>query len=170
MKLFPRNSITPATDIEEAIMSAKPIIVPTDFSEHSAIALGWARRMSALLDTPIHCVYVMSEASVYSGMEFIPAAYPSMEEIREGAEAELVRFIAKHDLGSEPTGVVLTGAPFVEIIRYARAQDAAMIIMSTHGYGGLKHVLLGSTTAAVVRKAACPVLSIPALDGEFEMP
>ena len=151
-------------------MSTNPIIVPTDFSDHSAVALGWARKMSALLDAPIHCVYVMSEASIYSGMEFVPAAYPSMDEIRQGADTELARFIDKHELGSGTTGVVLTGAPFVEIIRYARAQDAAMIIMSTHGYGGLKHVLLGSTTAAVVRKAACPVLSIPALDGEFEMP
>jgi len=148
----------------------EPIIVPTDFSEHSARALSWARRMSALLDAPIHCIYVMSEASVYSGMEFIPAAYPSMEEIREGAEQELVKFIAEHDLGANTAGEVLTGSPFVEIIRYARAKNAAMIIMSTHGYGGLKHVLLGSTTEAVVRKATCPVLSVPARDGEFEMP
>jgi nucleotide-binding universal stress UspA family protein len=35
-----------------------------------------------------------------------------------------------------------------------------MIVMATHGYSGVKHLALGSTTEAVVRQAECPVLSI----------
>ncbi len=38
--------------------------------------------------------------------------------------------------------------------------DAAMIVMATHGYSGVKHMLLGSTTEEVLRHADCPVLSV----------
>jgi len=147
-----------------------PIILPTDFSEHSAVALSWAHKISVLFDAPIHCVYVMREAGMYPGTEFVPAAFISADDMAQQVNEEMARFSAKHELGSDTKAVVLIGTPFVEIVRYARAQDAAMIVMSTHGYGGLKHVLLGSTTEAVVRKASCPVLSVPASEDEFEMP
>jgi nucleotide-binding universal stress UspA family protein len=57
---------------------------------------------------------------------------------------------------------VLVGRPAEEIANYARDHDAAMIIMTTHGYSGVKHLLLGSTTEGVLRHANCPVLSIRA--------
>jgi nucleotide-binding universal stress UspA family protein len=62
------------------------------------------------------------------------------------------------------------GPPFVEIVRYAREAQATMIVMSTHGRSGLTHMLMGSTTEAVVRKASCPVLSIRNPEMRFEMP
>jgi nucleotide-binding universal stress UspA family protein len=55
---------------------------------------------------------------------------------------------------------VLVGRPADEIVGYARDKSAQLIIMATHGYSGVKHVLLGSTTESVLRHASCPVLSI----------
>ena len=147
----------------------KPIIVPTDFSEHSASALDWARKMADALGAPMHCVYVAQDVGMYPGAEFVPSAFPSMEEIKEKAAEEMAKFAAEHDLGTAKT-VILQGTPFVELIRYARDENAAMIVMSTHGFSGLKHMLLGSTTEAVVRKATCPVLSVPAANVWFELP
>ncbi len=53
------------------------------------------------------------------------------------------------------TGVELIGLDSPEA-------DAEMIVMTTHGYSGMKHVLLGSTTEDVLRHASCPVLSVRA--------
>jgi len=147
-----------------------PIVVPVDFSEHSAAALTWAQKMSAALGAPMHCLYVARDPAFYAGTEYLPYAFPSLEEVKQHAMQEMEKFVAEHSLGAGVATAVLAGTPFVEIIRYARVQDASMIVMSTHGHSGLKHVLLGSTTEAVVRKATCPVLSIPAPGIEFEMP
>ena len=48
----------------------------------------------------------------------------------------------------------------MEIIETASEIDADLIIISTHGHTGVEHLLFGSTTEKVVRKAPCPVLTI----------
>jgi nucleotide-binding universal stress UspA family protein len=52
------------------------------------------------------------------------------------------------------------GRSFHEIAAAARTLKADLIIISTHGYTGLKHAVLGSTTERVVRHASCPVLVV----------
>ena len=147
-----------------------PIVMPTDFSDHAAAALPWAQRMSSALGVPIHCLYVARDPVVFVGAEVGAYASPPLEEVKQHAAQEMEKKMAQYGLDTDVTRAILVGTPFVEIIRYARAQNASMIVMSTHGYSGLKHVLMGSTTGAVVRKAACPVLSVPAPGVEFEMP
>ena len=53
---------------------------------------------------------------------------------------------------------VLSGRPYQEICKLAAEIDADLIVLPTHGYTGLKHVVLGSTAERVVRFAPCPVL------------
>jgi nucleotide-binding universal stress UspA family protein len=93
-----------------------------------------------------------------------PIAIPTAEEIAESVEAPLHAFVDKHLDGLQPAAVgkILIGRPADNIVNYARDCDAAMIVMTTHGYGGVKHMVLGSTTEAVLRHAECPVLSIRA--------
>ncbi len=56
--------------------------------------------------------------------------------------------------------VIRIGQPFHEIATGAKTLKADLIVVSTHGYTGLKHVLLGSTAERVVRHAPCPVLTV----------
>jgi len=147
-----------------------PIVIPTDFSDHAAAALPWAQKMASALGMPMHCIYVARDPVVFAGPEVGAYATPPLAEIKQQAAGEMAKYLEQHGLGADVTSAVLVGTPFVEIIRYARAQHGSMIVMSTHGYSGLKHVLMGSTTEAVVRKATCPVLSVPAQGVEFEMP
>jgi nucleotide-binding universal stress UspA family protein len=151
----------------------KNIVVPTDFSKLSAGALPWARKMAATLDAKIHCIHVAREAQYYGGLDIaFSGMMPSTHDLVSSAQRRLDEFIATElgDMADRVLAEVLVGTPFVEIIRHAREIDAAMIIMSTHGYSGLKHVFLGSTTEAVVRKAGCPVLSIRSEELPFVMP
>jgi universal stress protein A len=52
------------------------------------------------------------------------------------------------------------GRAHSEIPDTAKALGADLIVMGTHGYTGLKHMLLGSTAERVVRQAPCPVLTV----------
>ena len=65
---------------------------------------------------------------------------------------------------------VREGTPFAEIVRCARDKDIDLIVMGTHGHTGLAHMLLGSVTEKVVRKAPCPVLTVRHPEHEFVHP
>jgi len=139
------------------------IVLPVDFSELSEAAVPWARRMAAVLDAEIHCVFVVEHPHFYGSLDMTtPIAIPTAEEIADSVKGQLSSFVDEHFHGLQPAakGEVLIGRPSEKIVDYARDCDAAAIVMTTHGYGGVKHVLLGSTTEAVLRHAECPVLSI----------
>jgi nucleotide-binding universal stress UspA family protein len=53
------------------------------------------------------------------------------------------------------------GAPMQEICTFAEEKDVDLIITSTHGLTGFKHVLIGSIAEQVVRHAPCSVLVVP---------
>jgi nucleotide-binding universal stress UspA family protein len=140
----------------------KVIVYPTDFSAGSAASLELAKSMAQDFGAQIHCVYVIEEPHIYSTLDLGPVNLPSMAELEDSATGRLDKFVADNiaDQDQPPVAAVLTGRPSEEIVSYANKQEAAMIVMATHGYSGMKHVLLGSTTEEVLRHAVCPVLSV----------
>jgi universal stress protein A len=142
------------------------IIVPTDFSETSISALTWARRMAGLPDAQLHCIYIVEEPHIYGtlGMDMATVPMPTAQELADSAERQLAEFVEKNlsDLEPKPVTEVLIGKPADKIVEYSDSVSGALIVMSTHGYSGVKHALLGSTTEGVLRHANCPVLSIRA--------
>jgi nucleotide-binding universal stress UspA family protein len=149
------------------------IVLPTDFSTLSTGAVPLARRMAEALDAQIHCLHIVRDAPYYEGLEVLRAqSLPTTDDLMREARQRLADYIDSqlHELRGRVVTVVKIGTPFVQIIRYAREMHAEMIVISTHGHTGLRHVLLGSTTEAVVRQADCPVLSIRSPEMEFEKP
>jgi len=55
---------------------------------------------------------------------------------------------------------VCAGDPWREIVAEADALPADLIVMGTHGRTGFEHMLLGSVTEKVLRRAGCPVLTV----------
>ena len=150
------------------------ILYPTDFSELSIIALAYTRHLASKFNSQLHCLHVADEAYQYwSGMgpESIPIG-PPPDEVLEFHSAQMERFKQDHLSGFDqaPITQVVMGRPFTEIITYARDQNIDLIVMATHGRGGLAHVLLGSTTEKVVRKASCAVFTVRAGDVQSELP
>lgn len=144
-------------------MAAKsPLIFPTDFSEQSLKALPWVKKMAETLQADTRCIYVVEEPHIYTTLDMGPVAVPSVAELVRTAETQLESFIKANlkAFGSAPKAAVLVGRPAEQIVGYASENNAAMIVMTTHGYSGVKHLLLGSTTEGVLRHASCPVLSI----------
>lgn len=140
----------------------KVIVFPTDFSAQSLVALPWVARLQKDLGADVHCIFVVQDPWAFATLEMgggMPL--PSIDELVKGSKESMARFAGKHL--SALHGVVtavLTGRPAETIVDYASEKGAEMIVITTHGHSGLKHVLLGSTTEGVLRRATCPVLSV----------
>jgi len=84
--------------------------------------------------------------------------FESAEAI-ERLNEELTGIHRKHAPTFRPDNChIRRGRPYEEIVRLAREIDVDLIVLSTRGHSGLKHLLLGSTAERVVRYAPCPVL------------
>ena len=143
-------------------MSSNTIVFPTAFSAVSLAALPWLMDMADQKNAGIDCLYVVEEPQIYSSLDMGAVAVPTTGELVESAKTRLDSFVSEH-LANAPHGAagkVVVGHAATEIVNHANAAGAALIIMTTHGYGGVKHVLLGSTTEDVIRNANCPVLSV----------
>ncbi len=144
-------------------MSDRDIIVfPTDFSSASLGALSWATRMAAIWDAEVHVVYAVEVPHIYGTLDVGPIPVPTAEELAISAQARMDNFV-QENLASQnqpAVGKILVGRPSEEIVRYANETGAKMIVMTTHGHTGVRHVILGSTTEAVLRHSDCPVLSV----------
>jgi nucleotide-binding universal stress UspA family protein len=144
------------------VAQSNVVVFPTDFSESSLSALQWAKRLAAILDAELHCLFVVEEPHVYAALDLGPLPIPSIAELSGSAETRLDAFVKDNLKGFSQSSMakVVVGRPADEILDYAKETDAVMIVMSTHGYSGVKHLALGSTTEAVVRQAKCPVFSV----------
>ena len=153
-----------------SLFRLKKILVPTDFSECSRKALQYALPFARQFGASITLLHVVQIN--YSGAEFAPVDYPLLErqmlETGEKQLGELGRITLPEDVLGHT--VVRLGRPALEIAETAKKEEIDLIIMSTHGRTGLKHVFLGSTAENVVRHAPCPVLTVREHEHEFVRP
>ena len=98
-------------------------------------------------------------------------AVPSDGSVAEAEEA-LERFVQKQLSGIAVPVVtkVLEGAPDLQISRYAAEAAIDLIVIGTHARGLVRRIFLGSVSKAVMEHAPCPVLMVPLLSAETEVP
>lgn len=150
------------------------ILFPTDFSDLSQAALSYAQQLADAFEAELHCLHIVDDAYQYwtaMGPESIPVG-PPPENLMEVAHQRMAQFKSERLTGlkREPVTEVRIGRPFAEIIAYSREKNICVIVMGTHGRGAIAHMLLGSTTEKVVRKAPCAVMTVRAAGQDFVMP
>ena len=127
------------------------ILCPTDFSALSRRSLEAAVALARWYRTEITVLHVRDCGP--AGEAAGPAADPR-EDLNRFAEVAVAEGV--------PTRVVLReGHPVQEILSEAERIDAGLIVLGTHGRGGFERWALGSVSDKVLRKASCPVLTIP---------
>jgi nucleotide-binding universal stress UspA family protein len=149
------------------------ILVPTDFSKFSQSALVYAAAFAEKFGAQLDLLHVVQNLSLIipEVLPVEPPPLPSVEQLTTAVQSAFDRIVAENQLENLVTRrEVREGAPFYEIIRYAREAPVDLIVMGTHGHTGLAHVLLGSVTEKVVRKAPCPVLTVRHPEHEFVHP
>ena len=140
----------------------KKILCPVDFSEVSNRALRLAASVAQECGADLVLVHVVEPIVAPADFTFGPMTSGEVEDrlVERSATAagELVKTL---DLPSAKVSTrVERGRASAEIVRVAFEEKADLLVMGTHGYTGMAHVLLGSTAERVIRKAPCPVLTL----------
>lgn len=141
------------------------ILVPIDFSEHSQKALSYAKEFAKQWSATIHLLHVIEPVIFPVDWGYAPVDLTNVEkEYESAAEQELSKMMETlHGEGYSAIPMVIQGGRSSdEINQYAKDHTISMICIATKGRGGVEHLLLGSTTERVLRKAPCPVLVIRA--------
>jgi nucleotide-binding universal stress UspA family protein len=141
----------------------KKILVPIDFSECSlkglAYAKAWARQFEStlvLLNSVHFEYYVASDEYARYDLPLL------MQQAEQAAREQMRDLVQKTDWnGLKVETSLQVGHAGQQICDGARDCGADLIVTSTHGRTGFKHVLLGSTAEYVVRHAHCPVFVVP---------
>jgi nucleotide-binding universal stress UspA family protein len=137
------------------------IVVPTDFSDCSEEAWRLARRVAAA-GGELVLLHVLSEAPLYreSPTTDVRAVYDGARRWAETALEE--RVAAARTEGLSARAALRSGVAYREIVALATDERADLIVIGTHGRGGMDRALLGSVADRVVRLAPCAVMTIRA--------
>jgi len=152
----------------EALAEAKPfqhILVPVDIAEHSAVALQAARRIVEYSGGTIHPLHILPTndtdlllRDVYEAREGEKVNHVTAEKV---AREKLAGLAQTHLSGVRYAPEMhASGDPAKTILEVERAVGADLLIMATHGFHGVFHLLLGSVTEKMMRESGCPVLSL----------
>lgn len=144
------------------MIKIRKILVPTDFSEHSENSLRYAVEMARTHGAELLLAHVM-EPPIYPTMfEGAAIAVPPMDDAFKQQLVEHLETLRKKWVGDEvpARGVLREGSPTPELMDLALEEDIDLIVVATHGYTGIKHMVLGSTAEKIVRTAPCPVLTV----------
>jgi nucleotide-binding universal stress UspA family protein len=138
------------------------ILCPVDFSEFSIRALERAVRLGSWFDARVEVLHVIPFViPAGAGLPYFPAPPQVTQVQREQAERDVADLIAPFLGEGVPIEIkVLEGEPWRVIREEAEALPAGLMVMGTHGRSGFEHLLLGSVTEKVVRRAPCPVLTV----------
>jgi universal stress protein A len=142
-------------------LKLKRILVPIDFSDCSKKALQYALPLAKEHQAALTLLYVVPPPAYGTG-EYGGIDYVQLEaSLTQGGEKELAKLAVDEVRGEVSTDtLVRVGSPAREIVDAARRVPADLIVISTHGRTGLKHVLLGSVAEHVVQRAPCPVFVV----------
>lgn len=145
-------------------MKIKKILAPTDLSKESMAGVRAAVELAKESDAEVTVYHVLC-LDEFIRFELTRARPLMLERLIEKCRAELDAALAFELADLRPLSRVKTvvelGVPDKNIVEKAKRDEVDMIVMSTHGRTGLAHVLTGSVTEDVVRRAPCVVLSIP---------
>lgn len=138
------------------MLPIRTVLHPTDFSELSqpafelacALARDYGARLVVLHVTGLSPVLPVEGTLMPAPVDEAEYARGRLEAVRPADPRVRVR----HRLG--------VGDPAEEILAAATDEEADLIVLGTHGRGGLSRALMGSVAEAVQRAAPCPVLTV----------
>ena len=144
------------------------VLVPVDYSEPSKLVLGFAAEVAHRLH---------GELTVLHVWECMPHAPPDLKvKTRNGKTmklADVIRQNAENDMKDFVAGAALppnlrcttrveSGEAAKRIIELLESGAYDLLVMGTHGRGGVKHLVLGSVAEKVVRASPVPVITLRA--------
>ena len=156
------------------MITLKNILVAVDFSEPSDNALAYGRELARTFGGTLHVLHAVgSVVAATLGMDSYTADLVSLQhELEQSARRQLDALVGDEDrrLLSAKTVIQTSSSAAAAIVDYAKDARIDLIVLGTHGRGGMTHLLMGSVAERVVRTAPCPVLTVRTPEHEFVLP
>lgn len=144
------------------------ILIPTDGSEESEEAFDYALPIAKKFNATIHVLHVVY-SDIFYLKEQVNLSETLREEINEEIEKESMD-VYEHVMDSisdkakeedlETVLKRLEGVPYKKINEYVEKHGIDLVVMTTHGKGGLERMMLGSTADKVIRSSKVPVMTV----------
>jgi nucleotide-binding universal stress UspA family protein len=156
------------------MIAMKRVLVATDFGRAAEVALNYGREFARTFGASLEVLHVC-DSVIARGLGadgFVPDYTDLQRELEAAARTQLDAQLTDEDrtmLHAKPLLVTST-TPALAIVEYAKASRADLILMGTHGRGGMAHLVMGSVAERVVRFAPCPVLTLRHPEREFVVP
>jgi nucleotide-binding universal stress UspA family protein len=151
--------------MEGTMVSIERILCPVDFSPDSRRALDYALTLSERFGAKVHVLHVVANTPL---VDVIPSVgvggiQPMIlsDTDRQAVLEHLDAFVPEAAKKLVTLQVEDAADVRAEILAQAAEGKADLIVLGSHGRSGFEHLLLGSTTERVLRKAHCPVLVVP---------
>ena len=144
------------------MITLKNILVPSDFSECSGQAMRYGLELARKFDATLHLVHVVQDPATqpWAAEGFaMPLLEVTEEWLKEARNAPQPRQCRKRT-GRASASRHCSVPSIPKMLRYAQDEEIDLIVMGTHGRGGVSHLLLGSIAEKVVRRSPCPVLTV----------
>ncbi len=137
--------------------------MPVDFSESATDALRFALPFACETGARLDLLHVIEPVVTVglAGEGVVSLPQTGSKQLRGDATARLKQLAATEIRRPMRANVfVAEGQPAPVIAGIARQQRSDLVVISTHGHGGLQRFFLGSTAEAIVRQSPCPVLTV----------
>lgn len=143
-------------------LNTKNIVIPTDFSETSLLAIKHGAFLAQYTKGDVYLVHIISKHWEKFNV-FTPTL--SIDDIERGSKVveEKLESLAndiRKEYGVTVTTVVNTGNPTTEIVKFAKEINAGIIVMGTHGYSAWEDLTIGSNALKVITKGHCAVMTM----------
>jgi nucleotide-binding universal stress UspA family protein len=141
------------------MLALRTILHPTDFSVPAEYAFRLACSIARDHGAQLLVLHVKPMEILYADSLYVLPPDPA--HIEESFQEQLHQLQPPEPLAGVEY-ILKEGNPVAEILRTAEENDCHLIVMGTHGRTGVRRLLMGSVAEAVMRKAACPVLTVKA--------
>jgi nucleotide-binding universal stress UspA family protein len=162
---------TPDEDADHGVAVTR-IVVPLEGSQIAERALPVASELARQLPAPVYVVRAVDAAATLPLASGVFGAGPVVgeevtDQIWEEAETEARSTVTSavsrlQAEGVDASGTILNGSPFFAISEATQPGD--LLLLTSHGRGGVRRWLLGSVAEKLVREADAPVMLVPAIE------
>lgn len=147
------------------MIELREILCPVDFSESSRHALAHAVVLAKWYESRLTVLHVMMPP-LFAAPPVLMVGFPGASEAAETDPAVCERTLhawlePAKAAGLATVALVDRGRVHARILDAAASRRADLVVMGSHGLGGFEQFVIGSITARVLRKASCPVLTVP---------
>lgn len=142
------------------------VLFPTDFSAFSAQALRHALALTRKFKARLKVIHVIPQIMQAGESMYVTAPWLLTPEARKEVEEQMRRFMSPaREAHLDYEVEVCEGDPWREILGAAEKMKADLVVMGTHGRGGLERLFLGSVAEKLIRRLPCPVLTLSHEEG-----